>query len=253
MGKLGKRKRQRQQEQLLQQAALAAELPVGQGHIQDAAGSDAEDSGSGVPSSTAQDALDLISPADLATTIRVVTALGSDLATFRARMYKPLRAALHPIVEEHMKNYDGPKGRKRGRAAEVLADGGSSLTAEQKLKQRDLELMNSRQLRAARLKKLEQMGLEGQAEAEGRELAWRVPDGVALENGGHDEFGGGSLFLADAGGESAGAAEEDGSGTDKWERRLGSCMLPADQDQVIESATLHNPISCYTCECSTPA
>ena len=142
-----------------------------------------------------------------------------------------------------MKNY--PQGRKRGRSSELLG-GTSSLTAEQKLKQRDLELMNSRQLRAARLKRLEEMGQEGQAEAEGKELVWRVPDGVALENG-KDEDGRGML-LADEPAQPDGGAQlllrsADGQPT----VRSGACVLPADHVSPAD-ATLNNPISCYTCK-----
>ena len=46
----------------------------------------------------------------------------------------------------------------------------------------NLRRPRSRKLRAARLKKLEHMGRDGKAEAEGKEKVWRVPDGVALED-----------------------------------------------------------------------
>ena len=76
--------------------------------------------------------------------------LGEDLSALRARMFKPLRVALHPIVEEQLKAYGAETDtRKRGRWARAPGDASelgsaSELTAEQKLKARDLDLMNSR-------------------------------------------------------------------------------------------------------------
>ena len=70
--------------------------------------------------------------------------------------------------------------RKRSRWQKA-GDDPQVLTAEEKLKQRDLELINSRQLLAARLKKLEEMGREGKDEEPAKERVFRVPAGVALE------------------------------------------------------------------------
>ena len=46
---------------------------------------------------------------DLAATLRVVGALGRDIAAFRSQPFKDLRREMHPIIEEQMKNY-GVKG-----------------------------------------------------------------------------------------------------------------------------------------------
>ena len=111
-----------------------------------------------------------LTPEDVQTAIRVVTALGNNLAVFRTRTFKPLRRALHPIVEDMKGAGDAPAGggksersRKRSRFREPGEDL-QAQSAEEQLKQRDLELINSRLMRAARLKKLEEMGRDGKDE-----------------------------------------------------------------------------------------
>jgi NAD(P)-dependent dehydrogenase (short-subunit alcohol dehydrogenase family) len=257
MGKLGKRKRQR----LEQRALLAKQLAAaGRGRVDDCDEEEEKEDASTVDEQPLGDErlaqLDVsagVSAEDLAATIRVVTALGKDLSAFKTRMFKPLRAAMHPIIEEQMKSYGAKPGRKRGRAGSL---GAQCLTADEELKKRDLELINSRQLRAARLKRLEEMGTEGQNEAEGKELAWRVPDGVALEDGKDEE--GRQLLLG-----YRGAAVEEGQEQERADDlqqlavrtparvRSGACVAPVDHAAALpegSTARLHNPISCYTCK-----
>ena len=219
MGKLGKRKRQRQEASAAAAAAAAAALPEGRGHV-----SDDEDE--------EIDIMAGISDAELATTVRVVTVLGGNLDVFRTRPFKALRKAMHPIVSEQMKNYGaGSDSRSRKRSRwQKAGDDPQVLTAEEKLKQRDLELINSRQLRAARLKKLEEMGREGKDEETAKERVFRVPDGVALEDGptmALEDGGGAQRQLADRGAEGGAAAAAAGA---------------------EEPAVLHHAIPCYTCK-----
>ena len=60
---------------------------------------------------------------DLAATLRVVGALGRDIAAFRSQPFKDLRREMHPIIEEQMKNY-GIKGSdlKRKRKEKDVAE-----------------------------------------------------------------------------------------------------------------------------------
>lgn len=45
-------------------------------------------------------------PADVEACLRVVTAVGANINLFKLPQLKPLRAALHPLIVEQMKNYD---------------------------------------------------------------------------------------------------------------------------------------------------
>ena len=73
---------------------------------------------------------------DLAATLRVVGALGRDIAAFRSQPFKDLRREMHPIIEEQMKNY-GVKGSdlKRKRKEKDVAELKS-------LKEQDKEWVN---------------------------------------------------------------------------------------------------------------
>ena len=120
------------------------------------------------------------SVSDLAITMVVIESLGRNIAAFKGPPFKALRGALHPLIEEQMKNYD-VKGRKRKDTSEI-----------QSLKEQDREWINKAALRAKRLAALEELN---QAEAAGATLmithkgeveeavqqlrVTRVPDGVA--------------------------------------------------------------------------
>jgi hypothetical protein len=120
------------------------------------------------------------STSDLETTMTVIESLGRNIAAFKGPPFKTLRGALHPLIEEQMKNYD-VKGRKRKDTSEV-----------QSLKEQDKEWINKAALRAKRLAALEELN---QATASGATLmlthkgeveevvqqlrVTRVPDGVA--------------------------------------------------------------------------
>jgi hypothetical protein len=117
---------------------------------------------------------------DLDVAMKVVQSLGKNIAAFKGPPFKALRGALHPLIEEQMKNYD-VKGRKRKDTSEI-----------QSLKEQDREWINKAALRAKRLAALEELN---QAEAAGQTLmlthkgeieevaqqlrVTRVPDGVA--------------------------------------------------------------------------
>ena len=117
---------------------------------------------------------------DLDIALKVVNSLGRNIAAFKGPPFKAFRGALHPLIEEQMKNYD-IKGRKRKDTSEI-----------QSLKEQDREWINKAALRAKRLAALEELN---QAEAAGKTLmlthkgeieevahqlrVTRVPDGVA--------------------------------------------------------------------------
>jgi hypothetical protein len=253
MGKLSKRKKQRQAAAAA--AAIAASLPVGAGHVA-VVGSDDEmehetgaeneqmESHAGAVRGTVDletDVMAGVTPEELQTVIRVVTALGNNLAVFRTRVFKPLRRALQPIVEDMAGGADaaagGGKGeRSRKRRFREPGDDLQTLSAEEQLKQRDLELINSRLMRAARLKKLEEMGREGKDEESAKEMVFRVPDGVALDDGpstGPMALEGGPTVLQLAN------STAGGSETDPKE----SAVVATDKPAV-----LHFAIPCYTCK-----
>jgi hypothetical protein len=55
-------------------------------------------------------------PADVEACLRVVTAVGVNINLFKLPQLKPLRAALHPLIMEQMKNYDTKdKGNDRSK------------------------------------------------------------------------------------------------------------------------------------------
>ncbi len=257
MGKLSKRKKQRQA--AAEAAAIVAKLPVGAGNV-DVVGSDEEmdvqegtagaggermESHAGAVRGTVDleaDVMAGVTPEELQTAIRVMTALGENLAVFRTRIFKPLRRALQPIVEDMTGGADaaagggkGERSRKRSRFREP-GDDSQVLSAEEQLKQRDLELINSRLMRAARLKKLEEMGREGKDEETAKEMVFRVPDGVALDDGpstGPMALEGGPAVLQLANG-TAGGSEADPK---------ESAVVATDKPAV-----LHFAIPCYTCK-----
>ena len=88
---------------------------------------------------------------DLDAALRVVEALGKNIAAFRSQPFKGLRGAMHPIIEEQMKNY-GVKGGslKRKRKDKDVAE----ITS---LKEQDKEWVNRAALRAKRLTQLEEL------------------------------------------------------------------------------------------------
>jgi hypothetical protein len=117
---------------------------------------------------------------DLETAMVVIESLGRNIAAFKGPPFKTLRGALHPLIEEQMKNYD-VKGRKRKDTSEV-----------QSLKEQDKEWINKAALRAKRLASLEELNQaaasgvtlmlthKGEVEEAVQQLrVTRVPDGVA--------------------------------------------------------------------------
>ena len=90
---------------------------------------------------------------DLEAAMRVVKGLGENISAFKARAFKDLRGALHPLIEEQMKNYDVKGGasnkRRRGRDRDADAEEAPSL------KELDKQWRNQTALRAKRLATLE--------------------------------------------------------------------------------------------------
>jgi hypothetical protein len=71
-------------------------------------------------------------PLDVEACLRVVTAVGANINLFKLPQLKPLRAALHPLILEQMKNYDpqslnekGSDRSKRNRNSKRKGGGGS--------------------------------------------------------------------------------------------------------------------------------
>eukprot|EP00128_Syssomonas_multiformis_P016444 Colp12_sorted_trinity150504_noHs@22212 len=153
-------------------------------------------------------------PEELETCMKVVRVLGDNTKLFKLPPLKPLRAALHPLIEEQMKNYDAKDktGRKRRRVEED--------DEEKRIKQMEKEYINQSQLRALRLKRLEQLNEEGKEE----ELL-RIPDGVAITDG--SVFAQGEQLLLGAAPTKAEADSENSDGNPRL---------------------LRNPIQCYICK-----
>jgi hypothetical protein len=95
---------------------------------------------------------------DLETTLMVISSLGKNIPVFRSLPFKELRGALHPLIEEQMKNYDvrGTLKRKRKDVSEI-----------QSLKEQDKEWINRAALRAKRLAALEELNKAAPAIANG--------------------------------------------------------------------------------------
>ena len=51
---------------------------------------------------------------DLDVCLRVINAVGANMSLFKLPQLKPLRAAIHPLVVEQMKNYDVTSQNERG-------------------------------------------------------------------------------------------------------------------------------------------
>ncbi|CAM9166982.1 unnamed protein product, partial [Ectocarpus fasciculatus] len=155
---------------------------------------------------------------DIEACVRVVAGLGKNLNLFKLPALKPLRAALHPLIEEQMKNYDTKtvagdkaKGKNRKKRKHDSVDVEYDLMKEQRRKLEALEdeYINQTQLRALRTKQLEALNADGYAP--------RVPDGVAICAGSSSV----PLLLEGGGQEPAAAGKE--------------------PKKVL------NPISCYIC------
>ena len=158
MGKLSKRKKQRQAAaaaaaaeaaagRVQDAAGVAASLPVGAGNVDVVGSSDEEmdtaGDGAGEMESHAgavRGAVDLeadvmggVTPEELQTAIRVVTALGDNLAVFRTRIFKPLRRALQPIVEDMTVGAEAAAGggkSERSRKRSRLGEDSQSLSGQ---------------------------------------------------------------------------------------------------------------------------
>jgi len=152
---------------------------------------------------------------DLTTTLRVIASLGKNVGAFRSQPFKELRGALHPLIEEQMKNYDvrGTLKRKRKDMSEI-----------QSLKEQDKEWINRAALRAKRLAALE-------------ELNNAAP---AIENG-----EGPVKMLTHMG-------EVDEAVTALRLHKVadGTVELDKEEEEVArtESRKLNIPINCYTCK-----
>ena len=132
------------------------------------------------------------SDADLEGCLRVIQALGKNPNLFKLPNLKPLRASLHPLIVEQMKNYSSGnnnnnsassstghdsafKRQRRNKRKGNDADLTSTIQSEQRKKMASLEedYINQTQLRALRLKQLEKLNDEGYSDN-------RVPDGAAV-------------------------------------------------------------------------
>ena len=156
---------------------------------------------------------------DLAAAIRVVTALGADLIAFRSQPFKGLRGAMHPIVEEQLKNYGLKGNAKRKRSEKDVAELAS-------LKEQDKEWVNRAALRAKRLAQLEELN---------------KASGPALANGN------GPLLLTHMG-----EVEEAVASIQMHRVADGAVELAQAEEEVVkqgvEGRRLNFPINCYTCK-----
>ena len=157
---------------------------------------------------------------DLASALRVLSALGSNIVAFRSQPFKELRGALHPIVEEQMRKY-GVKGndlkRKRGKEKDV--------TELKSLKEQDREWVNRAALRARRLAQLEELN--------------KASGSALLGSGGQP------LMLTHMG-EVDEAVQEM-----KMHRVADGAVELSDEEEAAqkgEQRRLNIPITCYTCK-----
>lgn len=168
---------------------------------------------------------------DVACCIKVLNALGRDEETFNSKPMKPLRKALAPLVEiQRRKMFDGLSkdeylARQNSRKRRKMEDF--------RKKQDDRKLINSRQMRKARMERLEALTMQGAGDVELEALL--VPDGVA----------GSSLPRA---------AIMDGEVTVEGERKEESGADSGAEGPIVTVTDpthprpkLHNPRSCYTC------
>jgi hypothetical protein len=127
------------------------------------------------------------SSSELASCLKVVSALAANPHFFKLPLLKPLRSALHPLIMHQIaSNYAAEvkdeerrqKPRRKARAADP----------DDRLKEMEKEFINQTQLRAARLQQLEAL-TAGDA---GGDVP-RVPDGI----GAPLLLGGGGRLLAD--------------------------------------------------------
>ena len=157
---------------------------------------------------------------DLASALRVLSALGSNIVAFRSQPFKELRGVLHPIVEEQMRKY-GVKGndlkRKRGKEKDM--------TELKSLKEQDREWVNRAALRARRLAQLEELN--------------KASGSALLGSGGQP------LMLTHMG-EVDEAVQEM-----KMHRVADGAVELSDEEEAAqkgEQRRLNIPITCYTCK-----
>ena len=107
----------------------------------------------------------------LTAAILISPVTGEDPTLFRHQELKPLRAALHPLVLEQMKNYAMPEG---------VASKQGAKRGFKRAQEMDREFARTSLLRQKRMDRLEQLNNEQDADVP------RVPDGVALTDGTDD-------------------------------------------------------------------
>ena len=90
-----------------------------------------------------------ISPLDIEACLRVVKKVGANMNLFKLPELKPLRAALHPLILEQMKNYSDTKeggsnkrNRKRKGGSRADLQGDLEKLSKQKLEAMEEEYIN---------------------------------------------------------------------------------------------------------------
>lgn len=97
----------------------------------------------------------MISPTDLQAAERLFTTLSSHPSSFFTPMFRPLRLIMHPLIEEQLRRYELTNKKTLKKRRRELMSG-----RERELEM-DRQTRNTTILRAKRLKKLEELQLQG--------------------------------------------------------------------------------------------
>lgn len=176
MGKRKKeKKKKRQHEETLQQ--LEAQW-LKKRRAADTTEASAGTVGSELQDEPADDSMDAVSDSDLHAAERVLTTFVGNPAMLSKPRFRNLRKLLHPLVDlQAQKVETGGLGTTGSAGPRRVGTTEPEEKTREKLKARDRELINSRVLRAARLKRLEEMCDKGKDEEDARTRVYRVPDG----------------------------------------------------------------------------
>ena len=142
-------------------------------------------------SSVASSFSSLISESDFSTTLRVLTHLSTDLELFYTLPnFRVMRNAMYPMLKAHLDRYKAEKQQADRKVKKKLRQEHWDFESLKRKKEKDMDRdsRNQSKIRAARLKKLEQLEMEQDGETGSDEegtgkkrvkMLMRVPDGVA--------------------------------------------------------------------------
>lgn len=180
-----------------------------------------------------------ISSAELLACCKVIKILGEKPALFKLAQFKPLRAALHPLILEQMKNYDTKNSNKDNNNSKNnikrkrnIRDIEHTNDANEVLAQMEKEYINRTQLRAIRFQQLERLNTEYSDKNIDGGLHLnvpRIPDGVAIPSSSSSSSTANHILSIKNNGENT-LSEPSKS-----------------EEHEDHNILLRNPISCYIC------